>query len=129
MLNHPQIVTVQQENIGFIEVDRPNVVAYRVSMVKSYTKVESKYSLKESCVLVQDRAEQGDEEKLIAEQRQLAHREKARRAREELETAHQLQIQNARTAAGLCSMCGRKLGILERLLARLTHRHCKVFID
>ena len=74
-------------------MDRPNVVAYPASMVKSYTQVEGKYSLKESCVLVQDCTEQGGEEKLIAEQRQLAHREKARRAREELEMAHQLQIQ------------------------------------
>jgi hypothetical protein len=77
----------------------------------------------------QDReSEPKSEENLIAEQHRLAHDDAARRAREEFEMARQLQIEQARTAAGLCNMCGRKFGIFERLTRRRTHRRCTVFI-
>jgi hypothetical protein len=77
----------------------------------------------------QERRPDPQEEKLITEQQQLAHEEKARRAREQLEIVRQLQIQQARSAAGLCTMCGRQRSIHDRLAGRLAHRLCKVFID
>jgi hypothetical protein len=73
--------------------------------------------------------EQQDEEKFIAEQERLAQEEKAQRAREELEMARQLQIQEARAAAGLCIMCGQQRSQLDRLAGRAAHRRCKVFLD
>jgi len=69
-----------------------------------------------------------DEEKLIADQQRSVHNEKAQRAREEFEIARQLQIKSARTATGLCTMCGRQRGLFERLTGKLTHPRCKVFI-
>jgi hypothetical protein len=73
--------------------------------------------------------DQHDEEELIAEQQQMAQEEKARRAREQLEMARQLQIQQARSIAGLCTMCGCQRSLVDRLAGRPAHLRCKVFID
>jgi len=70
-----------------------------------------------------------DEEKFIAEQERLAQEEKAQRAREELEMARQLQIQETRAAAGLCIMCGQPRSQLDRLAGWAAHRRCKGFLD
>ena len=75
----------------------------------------------------QKRDGQPDEEKMLAELRRQAGNEKARRAREQFERSRQREIENIRKAAGLCTMCGRSLNAIARILGARRHRSCRSF--
>ena len=70
-----------------------------------------------------------DEEKELGEQRRQAGSERALRAREHFEMIRQLEIQDARKAAGLCIQCGGALSRIDRLFHAIQHRTCKSFTE
>ena len=101
---------------------KQSLAAYSVSMLRTLF-------LNTPASQTHERGPDPHEEQLIREQQRIAREEKARRAREEMEMARQLQIQQARSAVGFCTMCGRQRGILDRVAGRVAHRRCKVFVD
>ena len=70
-----------------------------------------------------------NEEKELDDQRREAGKEQALRAREQFEMIRQLEIQEARKAAGLCIQCGSRLSRIDRLFHAVQHRTCKSFTE
>lgn len=73
--------------------------------------------------------ERRQEEKVFADQERQADEERAQRARERLESIRQLEIQQGRSAAGLCTFCGQPLSRLLRLFRIARHSRCQRFQD
>jgi hypothetical protein len=69
------------------------------------------------------------EDALTETQQQLAAEEKARRAREHMESIRQLGIQKSRRAEGLCILCGSRISPLVRFVGAVRHRGCKSFSE
>lgn len=78
-------------------------------------------------VTVAEQSQEQREEEFYDRQRREAEREQARRARQMLENLRQMEIRNARKAAGRCLFFGRPRNAMARFFGATRHRRCRSF--